>query len=185
MEPGNSLVLTLLMVFTLIVAGCTSEDTTPPDGVGIGPSQPGVDIQLVGNVVGQGVILQGVPRGTIDTITFPVGLASGTNSVDLDKLVVVYADAVRSETLGTVAGVRNENPPPGNWSIIQVVNEKGNLNNRLEFDEQAVIRINPRAPIVPNQVITISVRPGDGKPLNIRRVAPASILPEINILGVL
>jgi archaellin len=185
MEPGKSLVLTLLIVFALIVAGCTGEDATPLVRGSISPPQPGVDIQLVGDVVGQGVILQGVPRGTIDTVTFPVGLAAGTDSIDLDKLVIVYADAVRAETLGTVTGVRNENPHPGNWSIIEVVNEKGKPNNRLEFDEQAVIRINPKAPIVPNQVITISVRAGEGKPLNIRRVAPASILPEINILGVL
>jgi archaellin len=175
----------LLIVVTLIAAGCTGEDIIPPDGGGISPPQPGVDLQLVGDVVGQGVILQGVPRGTIDTVTFPVGLAQGTDSVDLDKLVIVYADAVRTETLGTVPGVRDENPPPGNWSIIQVVNEKGNLNNRLEFDEQAIIRINTRAPIVPNQVITISVRAENGKPLTIRRVAPATILPEKNILGVL
>jgi archaellin len=185
MEPGKSLVLTLLIIFALIGAGCTGEDTTLPVTGGISPPQPGVDIQLVGDVVGQGVILQGVPRGTIDTVTFPVGLAAGTDSIDLDKVVVVYADAVRSETLGTATGVRNENPPPGNWSIIQVVNEKSKPNNRLEFDEQAVIRINPRAPIVPNQVITISIRSGEGKPLTIRRVAPASILPEKNILEVL
>jgi archaellin len=185
MEPAKSLILTLLIVVTLVAAGCTGEDTTPPDRVGISPPLPGVDLQIVGDVVGQGVILQGVPRGTIDTVTFPVGLAPGTNSVDLDKLVIVYADAVRTETLGTVPGVRQENPPPGNWSVIQVVNEKGSPNNRLEFDEQAIIRINTRAPIVPNQVITISVRAENGKPLTIRRVAPATILPEKNILGVL
>jgi hypothetical protein len=183
MEPGKYLILAVLIVATLAIAGCTTESTLPP--AGISPPQPGVDLHVMGDVAGHGVILQGVPRGTIDTITFSVGLTSGTKSVDLDNLTVVYADAVRSETLIPMTGGRSDNPTPGGWSLVRVDNEKGQPNNRLEFDEQAVIRINPKAPIVPNQVITISVKPSEGAPLICRWVAPASILPGENILTAL
>jgi flagellin FlaB len=180
MEPGKNLILVALCLFTLFVAGCITEDVQPPAVVS--PPQPGADLKVIGDVIGHGIILQGVPRGTIDTITFSVGLASGAKSISLDNLTVVYADAVRTETLAPMTGVRTDTPSPGSWSIVQVDNEKGNRNDRLEFDEQAVIRINPRAPIVPNQVITISVKPAEAGPLISRWVAPASILPGDNIL---
>jgi archaellin len=62
------------------------------------------------------------------------------------------------------------------------VNEPGGRNLRLEFDKQFVIRINPKAAIVPNQVITISIKPTEGKPLILRRVAPSAIEEDDNIL---
>jgi archaellin len=180
MEPGKSLILVALCLFTLFVVGCITEEVQPPAVVS--PPLPGADLKVIGDVIGHGVILQGVPRGTIDTITFSVGLSSGAKSISLDNLTVVYADAVRTETLAPMAGVRSDNPAPGSWSIVRVDNEKGKPNERLEFDEQAVIRINPKAPIVPNQVITISVKPAEASPLISRWVAPASILPGDNIL---
>jgi archaellin len=180
METGKNLILALLIILGLVVAGCTSDDTPLP--VVTSTPLPGEDLQVMGDAIGQGVILQGVPMGTIDTITFSVGLTPAIKSIDLDKLTVVYADAVRTETLTPMVGVRSDNPPPGSWSIVRVTNEKGNLNNRLEFDEQAVIRINPKAPVVPNQVITISVKPAEGNPLISRWVAPATVLPGENIL---
>jgi archaellin len=182
MEPEKSLILAVLIIAILILAGCTTEEPQPPAGIS---HQPGVDLQIIGDIVGHGVILQGVPRGTIDTITFSVGLAPGTKTIDLDNLSVVYADAVRAETLTPMTGVRSDNPPSGGWSIVRIDNEKGHPNNRLEFDELAMIRINPKAPIVPNQVITVSVKPAEGDPLISRWVAPPSILPGDNIFTTL
>jgi len=132
-------------------------------------------------VTGEGVVLQGVPRGTIDTITFTIGLAPGISFLDLSSLTIVYADAVRTEILTPVAGFRGD-PPQGSWGIIAAPNELGNPNMRLDYNEQFTIRINPKAPVVPNQIVTISVKPGEGKPLVFRLIAPSSIGEDVNIL---
>jgi archaellin len=68
---------------------------------------------------------------------------------------------------------------------MSVINELGNPNLRLEFEKQYVIRINPKAAVVPNQIVTISVKPKEGKPLVLRRIAPPTIFENDNILGVL
>jgi archaellin len=181
MESVYGLILALSLVFCVLFTGCITEDTPPPAPVGGSIPQEGVLIQNTGDVTGQGVILQGVPRGTVDTITFTIGLAPGVKTVDLHTMMIIYADAVRTEIFQPVEGYRGD-PPPGYWGIIGSVNEVGNPNLRLDFDEQVVIRINPKAPVVPNQVITISVKPEEGKPLVIRRVAPSTIYEHDNVL---
>jgi hypothetical protein len=62
-----------------------------------------------------------------------------------------------------------------------VENETGSPNNLLEPGEQFVLRVNPNAPIVPTQLITIQLIPAGGTPLVIRGVAPKTIRAE-NIL---
>jgi archaellin len=123
---------------------------------------------------------QGIPGGTIDVITFTVGLVNTSKSVDIEQLAIVYADAIRTETLYPVEGFHGD-PPKGFWSIVRVENEIGNPNNRLDNEERFVIRINPKAPLVPGQMITIDVKPKDGRSLTIRRVAPTTIQAD-NIL---
>jgi archaellin len=184
MESMFGLILALFLVFCVCSAGCVTEETPQPTPAGVSIPQEGVLIQTIGNVTGQGVILQGVPRGTIDTITFAIGLAPGVKTLDLDNMTIVYADAVRTEILTPVDGYRG-NPPQGYWGITDVVNEVGNPNMRLDFEEQFVIQINPKAPVVPNQVITISVKPKESKPLVIRRIAPSTIEENDNILSIL
>jgi archaellin len=184
MELVYGLILALFLIICVFPAGCITEKT--PASVPVGGSIPveGVMVQNIGDVTGQGVVLQGVPRGTIDTITFAIGLAPGIKSVDLNNLTIVYADAVRTEILIPVEGYRGT-PPPGCWGIIDRVNDLGYPDMRLEYEEQYIIRINPKAAVVPNQVITISVKPKEGKPLIIRRVAPSTIFEKDNILPVL
>ena len=155
----------------------TPQPVPPPTSV----PQKGVLIQAVGNVTGQGILLPGVPRGTIDTITFSIGLAPGAKPLDITNTTIVYSDVVRSEVLQPVDGYRGD-PPPGYWGIIDTVNEPGSRNLRLEFEKQFVIRIHPKAPVVPNQLISISIKPVDGKPLMIRRVAPPTIFEGDNLL---
>jgi archaellin len=181
MKSAYGLILALFLVFAVFWAGCISEDTPAPAPVDGSIPQKGVLIQNIGNVTGQGVILEGVPRGTIDTITFTIGLAPGVRTLDLNNMTIVYADAVRSEILSPVEGYRGI-PPQGYWGVIDTVNELGSKNMRLDFEKQLVIRINPKAPVVPNQVITISIKPTEGKPLMIRRVAPSAIVENDNIL---
>jgi archaellin len=177
-----SLILASVILLALLGAGCVGEGTPGQGSVPSIVSEDGQVLQVFGDVTGQGIILQGVPRGTIDTVTFTVGLAPGTKTVDMGNLSIVYTDAVRTETLTPVSGLIG-NPPPGAWGILMVKNQAGNPNTRLDFEEQLVIRVNPKAPIVPNQVITISIKPVEGKPLIIRRVAPATIQEDENVLA--
>lgn len=130
----------------------------------------------IGDVTGDGI-----PRGTIDTITFTVGLVPGEKSVNMENVSIVYADAVRTESLIPVVGYRGD-PPLGAWGILEVIGEVGTPNNRLEYEEKFLIRINPKAPLVPRQLITVIVKPPSGTSLTIRRLSPSTIIKENNIL---
>ncbi len=166
----------VILIAVVLAAGCTDEESPglePPSGSGVLPGQVLVNI---GDVTGDGI-----PQGTIDTITFTIGLVPGEKTVNMENISIVYADAVRSESLIPVKGFRTY-PPQGYWGILEVQNEVGNTNNRLEYEERFVIRINPRAPLVPQQFITIIVKPPSGTPLTIRRISPPTIIKENNIL---
>jgi hypothetical protein len=171
-----------IITIVLITAGCIDnfEDRPPSPTLSTLPVPQGnlqniPIMQTFGDVTGQGI-----PGGTIDMITFSVGLLNTSKSVDMEQLAIVYADAVRTETLYPVEGFHGD-PPKGYWSIIRVENEIGNPNNRMDNEERFVMRINPKAPLVPRQVITIDIKPHNGRSLTIRRVAPPTILAE-NIL---
>jgi len=182
MVPWQNVFLVFSLVVVILTAGCT--DSTPPGPpltlstipVPHGTVQPGQLLQVFGEVSGRGI-----PGGTIDNITFTVGLTDPHTSVNMEQLTVVYADAVRTETLRPVDGYHGD-PPKGFWSIIRIENEVGSPNNRLDNEELFVIRINPTAPLVPRQMITIDVKPPTGRSLTIRRVAPPTILAD-NILS--
>ncbi|OPX64424.1 MULTISPECIES: hypothetical protein [unclassified Methanoregula] len=177
-------IIALVLCACLIVAGCTDEDTTPPPPQPVSGSgaQPGALIQTFGNITGQGVILQGVPRGTIDTVTFTIGLAQGIKTLDMNGTTIAYADSVRTEILTPVQGYFG-NPPPGSWGIIDVADQLGGERNmRIDFEEKFVVRINPKVPVISDQVFTVSVRPPEGRPLMIRLIAPAEIGEQDNVL---
>lgn len=182
LHATSGMVLAVIISFCVMSAGCLSDDTPQPAPPGGNGGEPGVLIQTMGDVSGQGVILAGVPRGTIDTLTFTIALAPGVTSLDLSSMTVIYADAVRTEVLTPVAGFRG-NPPQGFWGIVAAPGELGNPNMRLDYSEEFTIRINPRAPVVPNQIITVSIKPYEGKPLIFRRVAPSSIREDDNVLA--
>jgi archaellin len=172
--------LTIAFIFLIIITGCTDTATDgPPLPTMSTLSSPGNNevqiLQDFGDVTGRGI-----PGGTIDTITVTVGLIDSHKSVDMEKLVIVYADAIRTETLRPVDGYYGD-PPKGFWSITRVENEVGGPNNRLDNEERFVICINPKAPLVPRQMITIDIKPPNGHSLTIRRVAPPTIQ-EDNIL---
>ena len=182
MEPRHCIFLTSVFILLILAAGCTgsSPENPPPPTlstlpVPYGSEQPGQVLQVYGDVTGVGI-----PGGTIDTITFSVGLLDVHNSVDMEQLSIVYADAIRTETLHPVNGYHDD-PPKGYWGIIRVENEVGGPNNRLDNEERFIIRINPTAPLVPRQMITIDVKPPGSRSLTIRRVAPPTILAD-NIL---
>jgi len=183
MAMQQSVFLTIVLILLIFTAGCTdtSEDMPPLPTMSTLPPLPGSNpqvgqiLQNFGDVAGQGI-----PGGTIDTITFTVGLINSSKSVDMEQLAIVYADAIRTESLYPVEGFHGD-PPKGYWSIISVENEIGNPNNRLDNEERFVIRINPKAPLVPGQMITIDVKPPNGRSLTIRRFAPPTIQAD-NIL---
>jgi archaellin len=179
----QSILIIIFLALSVIVSGCTDEatpgsgTTAPPPGE---PVKPGQTLQLIGDVSGEGQLGGALVSGTIDTLTFAVGLVPGAKSIEMANVSIVYADAIRTETLVPVQGGRGD-PPQGAWGILSVVNEVGKPNNRLEDQEQFVIRINPRAPLVPRQLITISLKTPTSTPLTIRRVAPPTIM-DNNIL---
>jgi hypothetical protein len=174
-------VLTIVLILLILTAGCSDTSTGGPPLPTMstlpvpGDKTQEILLQSFGDVTGQGI-----PGGTIDMITFTVGLTDSHKSVDMEQLAIVYADAIRTETLRPVEGYYGD-PPKGYWSFIRVENEVGGPNNRLDNEERFVIRINPKAPLVPRQVITIDVKPPNGHSLTIRRVAPPTIQ-EDNIL---
>jgi hypothetical protein len=172
--------LAIVLSVLILTAGCSD---TPADGQPVPTLStlpvPGNDqqdiLQSIGDVTGRGI-----PGGTIDTITFTVGLVDSHKSVDMEHLTIVYADAIRTETLLPVEGYHGD-PPKGFWSITRVENEIGDPNNRIDNEERFVIRVNPKAPLVPRQIITLEIKPPSSHSLTIRRVAPSTIL-EDNIL---
>jgi hypothetical protein len=180
MATRQYIFLTIVLILLILTAGCsdTSTDVTPLPTMSTLPvpgNYPQEILQSFGNVTGQGI-----PGGTIDMITFTVGLIDSHKSVDMEQLSIVYADAIRTESLRPVEGFHGD-PPKGFWGIIRVENEVGSPNNRLDNEERFVIRINPKAPLVPRQIMTIEIKPPNGHSLTIRRVAPPTIQ-EDNIL---
>ena len=117
MAKWHFIFLTLMLVSGIFATGCLGGDTSVPVPAAInsqGNLQPGQVLQVFGDVTGLGI-----PRGTVDTITFTVGLAPDIKTLDMEKLIIVYADAIRTETLSHIAGFRGD-PQPGEWGILSV-----------------------------------------------------------------
>jgi archaellin len=169
----------VILILMACAAGCTREESPSPEPKS--PILPGQSVVAIGDVTGGGQLGGVLNTGTIDTITVRAGLVTGAKPVSMEDISIVYADAVRTESLQPVGGFRGP-PGQGTWGIMGVENEAGRPNNRLEDHEEFVIRINPKAPIVPRELFTIVVRPRSGTPLTLRRLAPPKILAENNIL---
>jgi len=172
----QNLLLTGIVIALVSVSGCTG-DAPPGTSPAVPVIEPGQVLYIAGDVTGDGI-----PRGTIDTITVTLGLVPGQSPVNMEKISIVYADAIRSETLVPVEGYRGD-PPQGTWGIISVTGELGGSNNRIEYEERFVLRLNPKAPLVPRQLITISITTEEGKTLTFRRISPAIIIKENNYLA--
>jgi len=159
----------VILIAAVLASGCTNEENPGPLPPPADAVQPGQVLMVIGDVTGNGI-----PGGTIDNITFTVGLVPGKNPVNMENISIIYADAIRTETLIPVNGFHGE-PSQGHWGILEVQNIIGNPDNRLEYEERFVIRINPKAPLVPGQFISIIIKPPYGTPLTIRRVSPYTI----------
>jgi hypothetical protein len=172
------LIITLL-VAAVFFAGCTDEDLPPPvDTLPAEPVLPGQELVVVGDVTGDGLA-----GGTIDTIDITVALAPGAKPIDMEKISIVYADTIKTESLIPVEDYWGA-PPMGCWGILEVKNQVGDKNTRIEDKEQFVIRLNPRAYLPAKRMAIIVVRsPASGTPLTIRRFAPPEILAQGNILS--
>lgn len=183
MAQWYSVPVICIIFLVILAAGCidTGSDTPPVPTLstlpipGVTATPPAQILESTGEIIGQGT-----PGGIIDTITLSVRLSDLSKSINMENLRVIYADVVRTEPILPVEGYWGE-PPQGFWSIVRVMDEAGGPNNLLEHGEQFVIRINPKAPIVPTQLITIQLIPAGGNLLAIRRVAPKTIRAE-NIL---
>lgn len=173
------LIIIVLIIAAVLVAGCTDDEVPPPtDSVSADPVLPGQNLVLAGDVTGEGLA-----GGTIDTIDITIALAPGAKPVDMEKISIVYADTIKTETLIPVEGYWG-NPPQGCWGILNVKDQIGDKNTRLEDKEKFVIRLNPRAYLPANRMAIMVVRsPGSTTPLTIRRFAPPEIAAQGNILS--
>jgi PBP1b-binding outer membrane lipoprotein LpoB len=174
------LIIISILIGLVLIAGCTDEDTAsvPPPQSSMDTILPGQSLVVTSDVTGDGIA-----GGTIDTIMVTVSLAPDKRDVDMEKIAVYYADMIKTETLTPVTGFRGE-PGQGEWVIVEVKNEVGNTNNRLEDREEFVLRINPKTYLPASRIVTIVIRaPGDINPLTIRRIAPPTILAQGNILN--
>lgn len=178
----KNLWIAIIMVPLVFVGACTQDTTQTPPSEQRSLAQHGQLLVAIGDTTGEGQRVGMLVSGTIDTITFKVGLVPGEKSLSMENITIIYADAVRTETLVPVEGYRGY-PPQGAWGTIEVINEIGTPNNRLDDNEEFVIQINPKAPLVPRQLITIAVQPPVGKSLILRRIAPATIMAENNLLS--
>ena len=169
--------IVILMVMAC-AAGCMDEQGFVPELRS--PVLPGQTIVAIGTVTGGGQTGGVLSTGTIDTITVRVGLVSGAKPVTMENLSIVYADAVRTESLQPVDSFRGS-PGQSSWGIIAVENEQMPANNRLDDREEFVIQINPRAPVVSRQLVTIVIKPPTGTPLTLRLTAPPVILAGDNV----
>ena len=161
-------------------AGCTDQEQGPVPELR-SPALPGQTIVAIGNVTGGGQTAGVLTTGTIDTITVRAGLVPGAKPVNMENISIVYADAVRTESEQPVNGFRGT-PGEGSWGIIAGGNEIIPANNRLDDQEDFVIQINPKVPIMPGELVTIVIKPLTGAPLMLRLVAPPVILAGENIL---
>jgi archaellin len=100
----NYLLFIVLLVAILITAGCVNQNTTVvtspqttmvptitvttvTSGNQTQKTEPGANIQIIGNVYG----LASHPSEGIDEITFAIGLASGAPAIDLTKLQIIFS----------------------------------------------------------------------------------------------
>ncbi len=182
-DPGSRWIFTMIagvvLVAAVLLAGCTGTSPDAPPLPAPKTFSAGQVLQVIGNVTGVGVIPAGVPRGTIDTITFTISLVPGATAVNLDNLTVIYADALHTMTLSPFPGFMGE-PPGGSWGITAINKQFGPPNHRLDFDKQAVITINPKVAIVPGQVVTIAVKPLEGPAVTLRILSPSTIVQGVN-----
>ncbi len=103
-------IIVTLLVAAVFVAGCTDEDISPiVDTFSAEPPLPGQDMLLVGDVTGDGIA-----GGTIDTIDITIALVPGARPIEMEKVTIVYADTIKTETLIPVEGYWG-NPPVGCW----------------------------------------------------------------------
>ena len=170
-----------LLTLAVLLAGCTGTAAQAPLPTQPVSFQPGQVLQAIGDVTGNGFMPAGVPRGTIDTVTFTIGLVPGIKSVNLDNLTVIYADAVHTLTLTPVDGLTGM-PGKGQWGITGFKNQPGKPNHRLDYEKQATIAVSLKDYIVPGELFKIIVKPAEGPALTIIRVAPQPIVAGVNVL---
>jgi hypothetical protein len=104
--------LTIVLVLLILTTGCSDTSAEGPplptmNTLPVPGNNPQEILQAFGEVTGQGI-----PGGTIDIITFTVGLIDSHKSVDMEQLTIFYADAIRTETLRPVEGYHGD-PPKG------------------------------------------------------------------------
>lgn len=141
-------------------------------------------VELAGDVIGHGANTTGDPAlDVVQNVTLYLQLTAGQNPVDMNKLVLSYADkdayvanlTPKKETSLTGAGQWNYSFVPDK------AGSKGNGDNLLDADEKAKIFVylpteaGGTGGIEPNNWFQIEVKPGQGGSISVKKTVPGAI----------
>lgn len=163
--------VTVASVFSYVVLG-TGFFTTQKsqEVIHSGIQQSSSVLMMAGSVYGIGT-----PGTSVDMVNFSFTVSSGGTAIDVEKIVIVYSDSTRLETLEPVPGYFSSSTTPGTWAIIERQHETGSSNNLLERGEQFAISVHPSTGIGKEVEFTIQIAPAGGAVMQIRRTVPSKI----------
>ena len=137
-------------------------------------------LELMGNVYGVAPGATGSPSDSIQYVNFSVGLAGGSSTVDISKMVIVYSNETQEVTLANVTSwdpvIQEPDPNSYSWAVTQIQNSPtSSVSAMLQPNEQITISCNVRG-IPANDQFTLEIRPAVGAAFSITRtLSPASV----------
>jgi len=135
-------------------------------------------VEIVGNVYGVAT----AAGGSIHTINFSIGLASGGTPVDVNKTVLTFSTNASYQTLTFDSAATNALPTTaGHWAISHEENSLGAENKVLDSGEQFTITVIPPVDLPAYTSFDIDIKPPVGAALAIHRTVPA-YTSEVNLL---
>jgi archaellin len=104
-----------------------------------------------------------------------VALASGSTTIDFEKVAITYSNAPSLETLSPISGWQRTSTTTGTWAIISVQNDEGASNNMLQKGKQFIISAHPSTGIPKSTEFTLEVKPSVRGTIVLEQTAPAAI----------
>jgi flagellin FlaB len=137
-----------------------------------GVEQATTNIQVVGNVYG---ITPGADQD-IQQVQFTLGLAPGSPSIDLEKMMIVYSTQTVMPTTYTSGTSTSE------FQKFVATDASGTQVTVMKAQQQVQIRFNVTTLIPENTQFTVEIRPATGASLPFTKTTPAT-LQVVNVLN--